>query len=58
MGTQKTGRKVGRHGRPSYGGDEAVDRDGISTENHMQMWARLAQGLRHGPPKEKQKKAH
>ena len=39
-------------GRRTYGGDPASDRDGISTENHMQLWRRLVEaGPRmHGAP--------
>lgn len=45
----------------AYGGDENVDRDGISTENHMEMYRRLIKdGPRmHGPqgPKKPRKQS-
>lgn len=52
MATTKQPRKVIRaSSRLPYGGDEKVDRvTGISTENHHDIWRRLAQGLRHGAP--------
>ena len=53
MGIQKTGRKVTRvTGHRPFGGDERVDRDGISTENHHELWRRLvaAGPSMHGTP--------
>jgi hypothetical protein len=43
-----------------YGGDEKVDRDGVSTENHLEMWRRLVKDgpHMHGTPGERKKKTH
>jgi hypothetical protein len=52
MGEQKKSKKVIRIGRGlPFGGDPLVDRDGISTENHQQLYRRLIEaGPRmHGP---------
>lgn len=54
MGEQKKSKKVVRLGRRlPYGGDPEVDRDGISTINHHELWRRLVRageiGM-HGPP--------
>lgn len=63
MGTQKQGRKVVRvSGHRPFGGDERVDRrTGISTENHMELYARLIRAGRegmHGTPSERVKRTH
>lgn len=61
MGADKKGRKVVRaNDHLPFGGDEKVDRDGISTENHMEIWRRLVKdGPRmHGAPSERVKKSH
>jgi hypothetical protein len=51
MGADRKSRKVQRASyKLRFGGDEAVDRNGISTENHLEMWRRLAKGLPHGHP--------
>lgn len=59
MGAEKKSRKVARSTRPRFGGDERVDRNGISTENHMEMYRRLVKdGPRmHGTPGERKHKA-
>ena len=52
MGEQKKSKKVVRIGRSlPFGGDPLVDRFGISTENHHEMWRRLvaAGPSMHGP---------
>jgi len=55
MGVDKQSKKVKRatlSAKPRYGGDPYVDRHGVSTENHLQLWRRLvANGpVMHGPP--------
>jgi hypothetical protein len=53
MGADRKSRKVQRASyRLRFGGDEFVDRDGISTENHLEMWRRLVIAGRtmHGTP--------
>jgi hypothetical protein len=49
-----TSRKVPRAHSPKlrFGGDEMVDRDGISTENHLEFWRRLVKAgpSMHGTP--------
>lgn len=60
MGVAKQGRKVIRlDGHRPFGGDPLVDRNGISTENHMQIFARLVKDgpFMHNPPKERVKRS-
>lgn len=59
MGEQRKSRKVIRlTGHRPYGGDERVDRHGISTESHIELWRRLAEdGPRmHGTPGDRKPK--
>lgn len=60
MGKEGKSRKVVRiTGHRPWGGDERVDKHGISTENHMELYHRLVKdGPRmHGTPGERKKKA-
>ena len=56
MGQEQKSKKVSRSikfgARPRFGGDPLVDRNGISTENHMEIYRRLVKdGPRmHGTP--------
>jgi len=59
MGEQKKSKKVVRiTGHRPWGGDPLVDRNGISTENHMEMYRRLLRDgpTMHGTPGEHKKK--
>lgn len=56
MGEQKKSKKVIRiTGHRPFGGDEKVDRHGISTETHMEIWHRLVKEgpFIHGTPGER-----
>ena len=61
MGVERKVKKVIRaSGHRPFGGDEKVDRNGISTENHMEIFARLIQNgpNMHGPQGERKKRTH
>ena len=58
MRVQKKSKKVIRAtGHRPFGGDELVGKNGISTENHMEMWKRLVKfgPYMHGPQGERKK---
>ena len=43
MGEQQKSKKEQRYRQP-FGGDEDVDRHGISTKNHMELYHHLVKG--------------
>jgi hypothetical protein len=49
VGQDRKSKKVQRASyRLRFGGDEDVDRNGISTENHMELWRRLVKAGQEG----------